>query len=1589
MSGQTEPFTYDYRDGNYSTVGIEELFPRQSRHDDLRIIDRFIEYDKKDQDKVAYLTYLLNKREDDGEWMRIVKVVKLCKVYNVPKELREMKALMVSQDELLSSLWKNDTNFICIYCNMPENDDDDDEEYKKSSHGFFYCYGVQCVMPILPYYHNDNHEGVWYDENTAEEDKIIMVLNALKKQADAQFGGLVNLLRGNFRQSQFLNLTMKEAESIRKTIEEAPQLQVIRGIPHTHISSASGVTTSMTGITTTPDGIEQNEEFIRGLLHERYANVIMAVPIPYAEILQWSQNTAKELSKYKSQYSGMISHNAGISIPMVFAGNLSATMGNTQGVTDTTGETLGTTEGTSDSYSHGVGTNQGTSHNLGLTNGQSVGVADSVSQANTNSASQGLSNSHSLTNSNGVSMTESNGVTHGVSNTESMGRSHTVGTSESYSEGDSITQSRSHSLGKSTTMSHTLGETLGTTEGVTRGITHGITDGTSLTQGHTIGQTQGHTVGNTQGLTYGHTVGNTTGQTITDGFSNGTSHTLGHSNTTSNGISNTNSYGQSIGNTNTMGHTVGTTSGYSDGTSHTVGSSNTVTDGSTVTHSSSHGINDGYSNTLGQTVSEGLNGGLKAGIGPIGGNIGGNVSTGVNIGEGLTHGVSDTFSDSNGTTHSVSNGHTVSDGTTHTNSNSWSNANSFSQGLTNTNTTSHSMGNTMTNAYGTSISDGTTSTNSHSVGNSTSHSISDSTSRSNSHSVSDSLSNSVSDSLSKGLTHSVSNSNSLSNSFSNSHSLSNSYGLSQGVTEGFSEGVSRGKTWGHSVGNTVSDGITKTVAHGTTDSNSHTMSNGLTRSQSIGESIGKTNTLSQGESTGLGKTANQGLSKSLSDTQGVSSGNSISDSRGTGTTSSKSNALSSAQGLSVAKSNALGMGQSTNFSFGPNVGVSRSYQIFDERKGNLIKLLEVCNDRWNLAAQSGAFHVDAYVVSYTPRALQSIAMTSVTSWGGKNDIASIQCVTPDEFTQNHLMKHISVFEPCTMKENIPNVADNYLWSTIMLTSELSAMTHLPRVETGGISTVATNIPSFSVFANKNGEIYFGKQINYEDGKPSYDYYFSKQEFMHTLVCGASGSGKTTSAVRIAREVIRNYKDMKIFALDWKNSWRVLKRFATNGIDDFEFYGMDSTSVRPIRMNLFIPPKHATAGQWVDRVIESLCLGYGFGNKMYSVIQAATQMVLLLEGIYLFDENNAPKEFTPLNQKEQDEYNRRIANVSLDKVFLVVQAMKNADGKGNLKATCPKQIYEELEDKHFKNIISDEVYEFIKTKLLTKSGMGMNDAYDSILSKLEAYYSGSLRKMYCHNVYEECVHIEDLIDGKRIVVLEGGDLDSSSKKAIIGMISWGMFMYSRLKKNRDKIVEKRFYILEEAHRIIDNPQSGNAAPLDVGETIFDIILNEAREYGVYAMIIVQAPSELPPAMVTNCSILIIHRLGNDKDITLMTQLLCRNARLDNRDVPIWLAKEQLGTAIVRISNAVNHQDSEPCLVQVARCPNDPPDNEELVLEMDDVEIPFYIRQRMNDDEYLQKYCKEDLEAFADHKPNSIDAQYEEYNDDYRAHEVNVG
>lgn len=1568
---------------------MEALYEKYDRHNDLQILDSYIEYDKK-TDNLEYMTYLLRKREDNGirgeesEWKEYIKVVKLCKVFNVPRELREKKALMVSQDEFLSALWSNQIRFITVYCNIPDN--------TKKVKGFYYLYGIQVIEPL------EEETDVYSRFNTDTEKKVLLA-NYVRKKADQQYKAVIKALRGTFRQAQFLPLTRRETDAIREVIENAKYMQAIRGIPKTHISAASGITTSLDGVTTTPEGVEQNEEFIRTLLHDTYANIVMAFPISHNDILAWSSRVAREFAQYESQYSGNISQNAGISVPMIFAGNLGNAAGTTQGVTDTTGESLGVSQGTSDNITHSLGDSQSQSHNLGYSQGQSQGSADSISQANSSTNAMGYSDSHSLANSNGISNSESYGNTHGTTDTEGVSRSHATGRSETYAEGRSQGQSVSRSYGQSWTNGYTHGITNGVTSGTTNGLTHGTSSTLGTTTGDTYGTTQGHTVGNTYGTTQGHTVGNTygtttgttygtttghtTGQSVSDGYSQSQSISHSVSDGTTHGTSTSRSNSMSAGQSWNLGHSVG--SNWTQSTSY----GNTVTDGTSSSYnfgkSNSVSVNDGNSWNFGNSGNNGYstNSGTSTGYdgkitgGPIsaGGNkgyhqsFGDTFSQGTSYGFGGSHGTSTsngiTESWGQGSTHSVASsetnsyGHGGSEGYTYGHGASQS----YSQGISNgtTDSTSHSTGtsqgqtNGISHSVGHTTSDSVSQSRSQSLSQSHSQSASDSLSQSHSQSLSDSLSNSHSQSLSHSASNGTTNSQSLSRSLSNSHSASQSWSQSHGVTEGLSVGNTVGYTQSHGVGRTVSDSVGETHSRGISHSTSHSLSNGLTRSQSIGHSVGTTQSTGAGHTAGTGKTMNTGLSESLSDGRGVSRGTTSSVGRGTGNTTTNTTGMTNSRGVSNAASSTMSLGQGLTMSFGPTIGVSRSYQTFDEEKKLLISLLEQQNLRASLASRMGAFFVDSYILTQDETTKIAAAIAARDSFGGDNEMSTIQVIDAGSLAP-HLLKHASVWDPCTMKEDTVAIADGYFWSTIMLTSELAALTHLPRVETGGISTVATNIPPFSVFANKNGEIYFGRQINYEDGEPNFDFYFSKSEFMHTLICGGSGCGKTTSAVRIAKEVIMKYKDMKVLALDWKNSWRVLKKFATNVKEEFEFYGLDDTSIRPIKINLYVPPKYIGFRQWLNRVNESLCLGFGFGTKMYSVLDSAAMTLFVLNGIMHVKDDGSVEE-VPRAVVGNDIY-----NVTLSDVAKVVRCMKAGKCPGEGKGAINNW---EADFMAKKGKLDSVAQEYIREKF-AGTGMGMKDAFDSILQKLADFETGTLCNMYCATNPDECMTMESFIDGKRITVLEGGDLGEAAKKFIIELISWAVFLYSKAKKIYEKKVEKRFFIMEEAHRIIENPETGNAPPLGVTEDVFQIIFNEGREYGLYAMPIVQSPSLLPPTIITNCSILIVHRLGNKDDLEMMTIELCRNARLDNRDVPIWIAKQPIGQAIVRINNTLAHQYSEPCLVQVARCETDPPSNEEMVFDLD-LPLPEYMKQAAMNDPYLPR--------------EKLDAMLKEIYDDY--------
>lgn len=1321
-------------------------------HDDLRVLNSYILSDDDGNAKAMIYHLLISSDDEPDVWTECIEVVKLLRLVSIPKELREKQSLMKIHGDLMTAIWRQDIFFLMVCANI----------LKPRPMGLIYCYGARRILPVPD----------MDDTELALRSTIEVAL----EQVEEDYIAIVSLLRSNYRQSTTQLLTLEEATIIKNTMENASNLQVLRGIPRVHSTSAQGLgKAGMKGGDPTPDSQEQNEELFRGMMKHHFAMLVNATPIQHREIIAYSKVVATKFGYYKSRAAENISTNIGMSMPMVFAGNLSASLTHNNGVTDTDSSNLSYSEGVSNTNTQGVSLGNGISDTNGVSRGISQGIADSNQQ--------------------------SFGVSEGIGHSSSDGTSHT----------DSI----SHSKGESLT--NTVGQT--------------VTNGQTVSHGQNYGTNQG------------------TSQTLT----NGTNESYG----TNHGVSRTTTDGTTVGQTNSVG--TGTSAGHSNsynygesqnrGMSVNSGTSSMVGGGNSASSSSSSGHASGMSTNEAGSI------GMNASLPFVG--VGGNGS--LSNGSGTSE--MDSFSNSS----------------TMGSSANWSDGVSSGRGA--------SVGEGVSRGWG----------------------QGDTTGTSTSQSQSNSLSNS----------HSVSNGESA----GSSHSVGTSRALSNGTSQGSSQGTSYSVANSHSVANSQSQ------SHGQSVSDGWSKAQGTTHTDGLSTNSGQTASVGRGQTQSLG--VNDSLSKSAGTTQNISQ----TQSQAAGTTQGRSEGTGHSLGRSEGVANGLSAGTGANMGLGPSVGMSKTYTKYDEVKANMAKVFEEQNLRFTKAIADGAFYVEVFISSHDPQLKKAIGALAEAAFGGDGSLVSpVQVYTPPPYMSEHLLRHMSTFTTCTKKEVIPGIAEAYEHSTVLLPTELAGLTHPPRVEAGGIFTTAQNIPAFTLRADKQGEIYVGKQISHETGEPEFDYSFKEKELMHILVCGASGCGKTTTSQRIAEGIAKNCPKKKILALDWKKSWRILKRFVPD--EDFDFFSLYAEGVRPIRMQVYVPPMGISVMDWMNKVHESLCLAYGFGNKQKGVFDKVAEELFLKQGVL---EKNPRTGAGTIAVESENAYDL-VYNVTLADVLERINALRQA------AVTNP-------------------------------AGRNMVDAYDSILTKTNAFMTRNLREMYCSSDRDQIVKIEDLINGKRIIVLEGGMLDDMPKKFILGLITWGVFLYSKDMKSFEKLVDERLFILEEAHEVF--PCSPNQdPPLGVNEDIYQILLNEAREYGLFAMVIGQAPQHLPDAVLTNVGVIIAHRLGTQEDVQMITTALSRNARLDDRDVPTWLTKQPIGMCVIKINNQFSHFHSEPILVRSAPVTVLPPHDEEII-ETLKLPLPRRFINRLIRDGDLMKTEEADRTIFsADDLPkDEIDLEVE--------------
>ena len=1053
--------------------------------------------------------------------------------------------------------------------------------------------------------------------------------------------------------------------------------------------------------------------------------------------------------------------------------------------------------------------------------------------------------------------------------TEADSVTDTVGSSISSSVSDSVGQSISDTIGES------IGHTTGTTTGETVGTSHGLSEGTTTME--SFGENMSHSDGVNHSVSTGENVGGSesVSQNVSVSETVGTNHNVGVSQTQSesvaNSITESQSNSTSVGVSQTESVTTTESVGIngsqsiSQGESYTAGVNNSTSisesigETSNITQTQTVGQNSSVSVTEGSNTSATVNGssgwsstetvgkteGISGGIFVINGSDADTYSqaTGTNGSEGWSQSAGESVSVSESAGNSFSESVGVSQGTSHTVTQGVTQGTSESYGQSVSQTESSGWNQSVSNSVG--QTNGVTMTEGHTVGST------------------------VGQTYSQGVTQGA------------TESWGESY--SQGVSQGY--GQSQGTNWNQS--QSESNGTSSTDSYGT----SHMNANGTNKSENWGENQSQSNSQSQSDS----------YTQNSSHTSGQSWGQTTSN----GTGSSVAQSIGKSTGQSLGTSSMVTRGAATSMGIGPSVGYAKSYQWLDQEVQNILTLLQFQNDRLMKALRgNGAFFTDVYLATDSEESLAAAGTLAKSSWSNdESRICPLQVLDLSAEEQNHLIYHFYAFSPDNRKEGIPGKMESYRYSTILLSEEFSAYTHLPRISEGGIFADVGDIPKFSVPSQKTGDVYIGKVLSGERWTQSsgyetpFEFRIDDSELMHGIFTGESRSGKTVAATRFISELTKvrrkkTGKRLRIVALDPKQDWRILAKFVEP--ERFHFYSLGNPEFLPISLNLCKVPKNVNPQVWADSIIEIFCRAYGLMERGKAIL--AETLYALYDEAGVFEDSPNWRDFVP----------QRSAKVTFPRLYERMNRIKL-----------------DLEDP-------------------AKSGKGRmgneaRDAYTRVLDRLQIFgrkFSIETRLFG----QEDGMGVDELIGKDDVIVLESYGLETTFKNFVFGCITSGFFKYAQ-GHEKGFLADDQYetvLVIEEANEVLtgsDTAGTGNSSmPSFGGQSEFEKILDQSAGLGLFIFSITQKVADMPSSVIANSGLIFAGKISRPDDVMTIIRKIGREERYDDRDILKWFPRSPIGWFVCRSSRNFDFKESEPVLVKVDPLNVEPPNNYELETRM---------------------------------------------------------
>lgn len=1092
----------------------------------------------------------------------------------------------------------------------------------------------------------------------------------------------------------------------------------------------------------------------------------------------------------------------------------------------------------------------------------------------------------------GTSFAEGNGTTHGL--TGSSG----VGSSDGLSSGQTLGESLTHTDGVSASQSRTDTDTVSTSVSDSHSTSTSL--GQSMTQGQTLQAGESVTAGHSQSV--GESANEGVSRSLTQGES--LSQSLSHTSTdaASAGRSATSTEGVSVGQSSSM------TQGSSFSQSHGVSAGQSLSDSSSASNNWSNSLNKSL--TAGQTLADSWSKSMAESLSQTWGlssgqNDGNSASNGWSTSSGLGGGfpglsgdMTEGHSGSNGSNAGSSHGQSVSQtgGGTHTNGVGSSLSQSLSQALGLGESFGGSMGRTVTAGSSVGTSDSLT------------------------------AGQSLASTVGQSVGHSQSLAQGLSSSLSHSEALGRSVGTSQSVSG--TEGTSAGR--GVSTGVGVNSGMGQSLAHGQS----------LAQGTTLGQSVSDGRTVGTGQSAAVANGVSQGTNSS--DATSVSAS----------ATSGASSALSQQQAVSDAWMVAMSRQASNTGSLGvvPSLSATISRQTFDEAKRSLGDLLEAQTQRYHEGIEGGGMLYQMFVVAADRETLVGAsALLKDAFWGPGKDSARLPqpfhtVMIEDEDEARRLLTHAAAFTHYRKREPVADLIEPHVYSSYVTAGEASAMSHPPTSEAVGLLAQHDSMPVLAMPADRGKrDMYLGRIVNGERGRVDEARFgVDLDELVHILIQGTTGSGKTTTMMRLLERAVRLEKTIVttptpssphvstrtaragVLCFDWMQNMRDLAGIVEP--ERFRLFSVSNPRMGAFRWNpLAIPHESMDPGQWLGAQADNLASSFGLGEYGRSLIVEYIDQLYTanrLEDFQLMPQVAEPGTGTVLRAE--------VVLPALDRATLPAGAVRT-DGNGNAYAnvyTCP-ELSRTVSLVDVAALVCAKI-EFLATPEGAKLGIAVRDRIQSLWRRINYYApNGPMAAMVAGDpdlTTRECLNVHDLIDPEKglVTVIETDGLDLENRRVILGSVMLAVYRYGLHVGpgcfSQGDQGPGTFLVLEEAHELFGAAGEGeDRSSAAMRATLYESMFRRARMTGLRLVAMTQNCGALPSAVTSQTTTVFIHRTYDDEDRKRVFSLL-NWSNMIGQQLREWryLGEMPRGYCIARLDARESYLESAPVQLLV-----DPP------------------------------------------------------------------